>query len=159
MFDQDAIISPQLISSTTEQGVLNWTNTSTGVTQGYLDHGDGGVKTEYNLNLIAQSAQYIGGNPNLIFKIQQAPNNGGVPGTWIDSAQNVDGALNTGGVRAIAWFQIHRFSRIVYTFRGALAGGGSGNSSSLSGQTFSSSSSGGGEFITVQGGLTPTYTN
>jgi hypothetical protein len=120
MFDQDAIISPQLISSTTEQGVLNWTNTSTGVTQGYLDHGDGGVKTEYNLNLIAQSAQYIGGNPNLIFKIQQAPNNGGVPGTWIDSAQNVDGALNTGGVRAIAWFQIHRFSRIVYTFRGAL---------------------------------------
>jgi hypothetical protein len=160
MFDQDVIISPQVISSAAGPvQVLQWTNTSTGVTQSYVDIGDGGALTEYMLNIISTSANYIGGAPNLVFLVQQAGDNGsGAPGTWINSTQNIDGALDTAGLRAIGWFQYHRFFRVVATFRGALASGGSGNSSSLSAQGFSSSSSGGGEFITIQGGLVPTYT-
>lgn len=160
MYDQNAIINPQLITSAASTGILNYTNTASGVTQAFLDHGDGGPDTNYYLNLVALSASYIGGNPNLLFKIQQAADNGsGAPGTWMDSTQQQTPPLNTPGMVAIGWKQIHRFSRVVYTWRGALAWGQSGNSSSLSSQTFSSSSSGGTEFLTIQGGLVPTYTN
>jgi len=160
MYDNEVLINPQTITSATSTGTLSYTNTATGVTQAFLDHGDGGPDTNYYLNLVALSSNYIGGNPNLIFKVQQAGDNGsGAPGTWIDSTQQQQPALNTPGMIAIGWKQVHRFSRVVWTWRGALAWGQSGNSSSLSAQTFSSSSSGGFEFLTIQGGLTPTYTN
>lgn len=116
-----------------------------------VDTGDGippsGIFMEFDVTNVI-------GNPDVQFYFQTSDDNA----LWWNAGFDEFGPVQTETVRHLRIQTRRRYYRAAWLFQYNDPGGGSLNSSSLSGTSFESSSSGGSAAITFAYGLVPSYT-
>jgi len=138
MFDANSIVQAQ--TTVTASGQSGW-----------IDTGFGTPGRGMNLEILVNG---VIGDPNVLFRVATSPDQVSI----YPNAYDEGGPINTLTQRNIHFATKYRYFRLEWEYTESQSGGGSANSSSLSGQSFNSSYSGGASRLSFIAGLVASNT-